>query len=64
MNSSYNPIIRIIEQGYSGPFQSFLELNRPFLSDEIVSLLTRNLAQFGRAEFDAGSGVTFHFEVV
>lgn len=64
MNTKYNPNVRLVEQNWSGPFQTFVENNRPFLSDEAVASLSRELSQNGRAEFDAGSKVIFRFEVV
>lgn len=64
MNTKYNPNIRLVEHNWSGPFQTFIANNRPFLSDDAVDFLSRELSQNGRAEFDAGSKVIFHFEVI
>lgn len=60
----YNPTIRLVEQDWTGSLQRLIESNRPFLSDEFVNKLTRELAQAGKSELNLGSGVTFHFEVV
>lgn len=64
MNAKYNPNIRLIEQNWTGSLQSFLSFNRPFMSDEAVEKLNRELSQVGRAALDMGSKVIFNFEVV
>ena len=60
----YNPNIRLVEHNWTGLLQTFIGLNRPFMSDEIVSKLTHELSQNGKAAVDMGSKVLFHFEIV
>ena len=64
MNNKYNPSIRLLEQNWNGHLQSFLSYNRPFMSDDAVEKLHRELSIHGRSALDMGSKVLFHFEVV
>lgn len=60
---TYNPNIRLVEQNWIGSLNSFIEQNRPFISDEFIAAISRALAQNGHFQFDANSGVVFNFEV-